>query len=63
MQRMSGLHKDIVASHLRHQLRVLQSVLDNVEHVDMLEDGYINESLRYVVANLHKIIKLCHEQR
>ncbi len=56
---MSSLHRDFIASFLRSQLGTLQSVLAEIENSDRLEDGYVEESLRRVEKELHRLRKSC----
>ncbi len=57
--KMSGLYKDFVTSHIRHQVKVLQNVLRTMECPDSMEEEYLDESLRRVVTDLHRIRKMC----
>ena len=55
---MTSLHKDFVASFLRSQLAALQNVLNSIENSDRVEDGYVEESLRRVEKELHRLRKM-----
>lgn len=53
----SNLHKDFLASYLRSHLSSLQSVLNEIESSEKLDDDYIEQSLRRAEKEIHQIIK------
>lgn len=48
----TGLYKDYVVSNLRSQLTTLRSVLENVENMEIIDEGYFAASLKRVEQNL-----------
>ena len=59
MEKMSGLRKDFIASHLRNQLATIKAVLDTIESSDRVEGDYCDESLKRVATNVRQLRKLC----
>jgi hypothetical protein len=57
VDRISGLERDYLSSHIRHQIHTLKSLLDTIENAELIEYGYLNESLRLVMQKLNNIRK------
>ena len=55
MQTMMNRRKDFIASHLRSQIEALRMVLESMERENLANSGYIDESLKKVEKNLHRI--------
>lgn len=50
--------EDFVGSYLRSQVDALEDVLTTMEKENAMDDGYLDENLRRVEKNLHRIRKL-----
>ena len=56
---MSSLQSDFVASSLRSQLIILQSILGHIEGSQRIEDFYVEESLGRVGKELYRLRRFC----
>ena len=48
----SGLYNDYVVSNLRSQLTTLKSVIENIEDMEIIDEGYLTAFLKRVEQNL-----------
>ena len=53
-------YMDLVVSHLRLQITSLNNVLETVERTNSYEDEYIQESMKTVEHELHRLRKFIH---
>ncbi|MFB3918877.1 hypothetical protein BU251_06700 [Candidatus Velamenicoccus archaeovorus] len=60
-QKMSNIRSDFIASHLRAQIRVLGSLLDQVEQDHMISDSWAEDNLKKVEASLRQVRKIWKE--
>jgi len=60
MYKMSQVRKDFIATHLRCQIKIMLSLLEEIENNDERQDGYEN-SFRALENNIRQIKKLCLE--
>ena len=58
MQKLTNLHADFVASHLRNIITRLQGVLRFVEKESVPEDAYIIENLKGIEVSIKQLRKL-----
>ncbi len=58
MQKLTSLHVDFVASHLRHSITKLQNIHDFVEKESFSGDEYVVENLKDVETTLKQLRKL-----
>ena len=58
MNKISGLCKDFIVTHIRSQMNILENVISNIEGSCNLEDEYIDESLKKVETNIKQLRKL-----
>lgn len=56
----NGLYMDLVTSHLRRQITDLNSVLDTVERTNNYQDDFVQESIKTVERELHRLRKFIH---
>lgn len=60
---VSSQRKDMVASHLRFQIRTLQDVLKDIESGESIDEAYAMGTVKYVEKNLSQLRKLCVKYR
>jgi hypothetical protein len=53
----AGLYMDLVMSHLRRQINELNAIVDNVERTSDYKDDYVQESIKTVERELHRLRK------
>ena len=53
-------YMDMVVSHLRLQITSLNNILETVERMHSYEDEYVQESMKTVEHELHRLRKFIH---
>jgi len=63
MHTVVSQRKDMVASHLRFQIKTLQDVLTDIESEETIDEAYAMGTVKYVEKNLSQLRKLCVKYR
>lgn len=58
MEGITSILREFIVSHLRSQVKIIQTVLSSIENSREMEFYYVNESLGRVVLNLQRLRKL-----
>ena len=58
LQKLSGLQKDYLISHMQAQLNTLKDVLFNLQHSEYLQRDYVDESLKELERTVHMMRKI-----